>query len=60
MSKAVIFALDDDSAVLNAVERDLRQKYGRQYRVINQIRAGRRWEYYRSSKSGARRWRCLW
>lgn len=34
MAKAVILAVDDDSVVLNAVERDLRQKYGRQYRVI--------------------------
>jgi thioredoxin reductase (NADPH) len=34
VAKAVILAVDDDSVVLNAVERDLRQKYGRQYRVI--------------------------
>jgi thioredoxin reductase (NADPH) len=40
MSKAVILAIDDDSAVLNAVERDLRQKYGRQYRVIKSDSGG--------------------
>ena len=34
MFKAAIVAVDDDSAVLNAVERDLRQKYGREYRII--------------------------
>jgi thioredoxin reductase (NADPH) len=34
MLKAAIVAVDDDSAVLNAVERDLRQKYGRDYRII--------------------------
>lgn len=34
MSRAAILAVDDDTAVLNAVERDLRQKYGRQFRVI--------------------------
>jgi thioredoxin reductase (NADPH) len=34
MAKATIIAVDDDRAVLNAVERDLRQKYGRDYRVI--------------------------
>lgn len=34
MARPVILALDDDPAVLNAVERDLRQKYGRDYRVL--------------------------
>lgn len=34
MAKPVILALDDDRAVLNAVERDLRQKYGRDYRIL--------------------------
>lgn len=34
MAKPVILALDDDRAVLNAVERDLRQKYGRDYRIV--------------------------
>jgi thioredoxin reductase (NADPH) len=34
MAKATIIAVDDDRAVLNAVERDLRQRYGRDYRVV--------------------------
>jgi thioredoxin reductase (NADPH) len=34
MAKPVIITVDDDRAVLNAVERDLRQKYGRDYRVV--------------------------
>ncbi len=40
MAKPVILALDDDPSVLNAVERDLRQKYGRDYRVLK-ARSGR-------------------
>lgn len=34
MAKPVIFAIDDEPAVLNAVERDLRQKYGHAYRIL--------------------------
>jgi thioredoxin reductase (NADPH) len=34
MIKTTILAVDDDQAVLNSVERDLRQKYGRDYRII--------------------------
>jgi len=34
MAKPVILCLDDDPMVLNAVERDLRQKYGQDYRLI--------------------------
>ena len=34
MAKAIILAVDDDRNVLNAVERDLRQKYGRDYRIL--------------------------
>jgi thioredoxin reductase (NADPH) len=34
MIRPTILALDDDRVVLNAVERDLRQKYGRDYRII--------------------------
>ncbi len=33
MGNPVILITDDDSAVLNAVERDLRRKYGREYRI---------------------------
>lgn len=34
MAKPVIFALDDEPQVLNAVERDLRRRYGADYRVM--------------------------
>ena len=34
MANPVILAIDDDAAVLNAVERDLRSRFGREYRVI--------------------------
>ncbi len=33
-TKPTILAIDDDPPVLNAVERDLRQKYGRDYRIL--------------------------
>jgi thioredoxin reductase (NADPH) len=32
--RPIILAVDDDRAVLGAVERDLRQKYGRDYRIL--------------------------
>ncbi|HEY5982976.1 MAG TPA: FAD-dependent oxidoreductase [Anaerolineales bacterium] len=34
MSLPVIMVIDDDQAVLNAVERDIRAKYGRDFRVV--------------------------
>ena len=34
MAKPVIMTLDDDSSVLNSVERDLRAHYGQDYRII--------------------------
>src|SRR5688572_30044808 len=42
MAKPVIFSIDDDPSVLNSVERDLRARYGQDYRIlsINQGRAG--------------------
>ena len=33
MGNPVILIIDDESVVLNAVERDLRMKYGRDYRI---------------------------
>lgn len=41
MAKPVIFTIDDDPSVLNSVERDLRARYGQEYRIlpINQGRA---------------------
>jgi thioredoxin reductase (NADPH) len=42
MAKPVIFSIDDDPSVLNSVERDLRVRYGQDYRILslNQGRAG--------------------
>lgn len=34
MSKPVLFTVDDESQVLNAIERDLRQQYRREYRIL--------------------------
>jgi thioredoxin reductase (NADPH) len=34
MAKPVIFTVDDDQAVLNSVERDLRAQYGQDYRIL--------------------------
>jgi thioredoxin reductase (NADPH) len=34
MAKPVIFTIDDDSSVLNSVERDLRAHYGQDYRIL--------------------------
>lgn len=34
MAKPVILAVDDDRAVVNAIERDLRKRYGRDYRIF--------------------------
>lgn len=35
MTKPVIFVIDDDTVVLNAVDRDMRQRYGQDYRILN-------------------------
>ena len=37
MAKPVLLAVDDDSDVLRAIERDLRSKYGAEYRVMQVI-----------------------
>jgi thioredoxin reductase (NADPH) len=34
MPKPVIFTIDDDTSVLNSVERDLRAHYGQEYRIL--------------------------
>lgn len=34
MPKPVIFTIDDDQSVLNSIERDLRAKYGGNYRIL--------------------------
>jgi thioredoxin reductase (NADPH) len=35
MAKPVILSIDDDSSVLNSVERDLRTHYGQDYRILS-------------------------
>ncbi|HET9590539.1 MAG TPA: FAD-dependent oxidoreductase [Anaerolineales bacterium] len=40
MAKPVVFSIDDDPAVLNSVERDLRAHYGQDYRILS-INEGR-------------------
>ncbi len=35
MSRPIIFAIDDDLQVLRAITRDLRQQYGKEYKIIN-------------------------
>ena len=51
MAKPTILAVDDDRAVLNSVERDLRQKYGRDYRVLKADSGGQALEVVRQLKS---------
>jgi thioredoxin reductase (NADPH) len=34
MAKPVLFSVDDDPSVLSAIARDLRQKYGKDYRIM--------------------------
>ena len=34
MAKPVVLAVDDDPVVLSAVQRDLRRKYGKDYRIV--------------------------
>ncbi len=40
MAKPVIFSIDDDPSVLNSIERDLRNRYGGDYRILP-INSGR-------------------
>ena len=40
MPKPVIFSIDDDPSVLSSIERDLRGRYGQEYRVLP-INSGR-------------------
>ncbi|MDH5403962.1 MAG: FAD-dependent oxidoreductase, partial [Candidatus Heimdallarchaeota archaeon] len=34
MKKAILFLLDDENSLLNSLERDLRPKYGKKYRIL--------------------------
>ena len=45
MSKATILTVDDDPMVLRAITRDLRARYGADYRIVR-------------ASSGARPWPC--
>lgn len=45
MAKPVILAIDDDPVVLNAVERDMRKKYGRDYQITKVNMASAALEY---------------
>lgn len=51
MAKSVIFALDDEPQVLHAVERDLRRKYGAEYRVMKAGAGGEALEALRQLKA---------
>ena len=35
MKKPILFAIDDDSQVLRAISRDLRQRYRSEYRILS-------------------------
>ena len=45
MAKPVIFSLDDDPSVLKSVERDLRARYGQDYRILPINAGGTALEY---------------
>lgn len=53
MSKPVILAVDDDREVLNAVERDLRQRYRQKYRIVTAQSGGQAMETVRELKKRA-------
>jgi len=50
MPKPVIHSLDDDPSVLNSIERDLRVRYGQDYRVLPIDRGGVALEYLNAMK----------
>jgi thioredoxin reductase (NADPH) len=60
MGKASILAVDDDRAVLNSVERDLRQKYGRDYRILKAETGTQTLDLITRSKHSAKPSPCLW
>jgi thioredoxin reductase (NADPH) len=51
VAKITILAVDDDRVVLNAVERDLRQQYGREYRILKADSGEQALEAIRTLKS---------
>jgi len=50
MPKPVILSLDDDPSVLNSIERDLRARYGKDYRILPLDRGGVALEYLNAMK----------
>ena len=61
-NKPVILAVDDDAPVLRAVERDLRSRYGKEYRIVaatsgaEALEAVRQLTVCRSTSRSLRRW----
>jgi thioredoxin reductase (NADPH) len=50
MPKPVILSLDDDPSVLSSIERDLRARYGQDYRILPLDRGGVALEYLNAMK----------
>ena len=46
MAKPVLLTVDDDREVLRAIERDLRRKYGSDYRVLRASSGRRHWRLF--------------
>ena len=55
MSKPTILAVDDDPGVSRAIVRDLRARYGADYRVIRATSGPRRWSCWPSWPCGTGR-----
>ncbi len=60
MAKPVILAVDDDPQVLRAVERDLRRRYARDYRVMRADSGESALDPLGKLKLRASRWPCSW
>ena len=54
MEKPIIFSIDDDQQVLNAIARDLKAKYSRDYKIISTISAKEALERITELKNEAR------
>ena len=59
-ARPVIVAVDDEPSVARAVERDLRRRYGRDYRVLRAESGEQALEALRESKLRGARSRCWW
>ena len=60
MPKPVIMAVDDEPAVLSAVERDLRRKYGKDYQLVRAESGAAALEALKQLKLRDARWRSSW